>query len=59
MIPSCKELTELVSQGEDRPLRWSERLRVRLHLLICEGCRQFTRHITFMRGAMQRFRERD
>jgi len=59
MIPSCKELTELVSQGEDRPLRWSERLRVRLHLLICEGCRQFTRHIAFMRGAMQRFRERD
>ncbi len=59
MNPSCKELTELVSQGEDRPLRWSERLQVRLQLLICDGCRQFTRHVAFMRAAMQRFRGPD
>jgi hypothetical protein len=59
MIPSCKELTELVSQGEDRPLRWSERLQVRLHLLICNGCRQFTRHLAIMRTALRQLRERD
>ena len=54
MILSCKEATQLVSQGMDRRLRVPERLALRLHLLICRGCRNFSRQAAFLRRALQR-----
>ncbi|HZM34343.1 MAG TPA: zf-HC2 domain-containing protein [Burkholderiales bacterium] len=51
---SCKEVTRLVSQGLDRPLSPGERLRVRLHFLICRGCARFERQMAFLRLAVRR-----
>jgi hypothetical protein len=46
---TCKQATELVSQGLDRDLAFGERARLRLHLLICNGCRATRQHFDFLR----------
>lgn len=56
---SCKDVTHLVSQSQDRRLSGLERWSVRVHLLYCLGCRRFARHVEFLRQAMRRLvRER-
>jgi ABC-type polysaccharide/polyol phosphate transport system ATPase subunit len=57
MMLSCKEATQLVSQGLDRRLGLAERVALRLHLLICDGCTQFRRQTAFLRKAMKRLKE--
>lgn len=52
----CKDITHLVLEGEDRPLRLSERLAVRWHLLICGNCARFVAQVGVMRQAMVRWR---
>ena len=52
---SCKEVTHLVSEGLDRKLGLGERLRVRLHLAICDGCANFKKQMDFLRRAMREF----
>jgi hypothetical protein len=46
---TCRQITELMSKGQDDPLRLSETIFVRLHLLACAGCRNFARQMNFLR----------
>jgi hypothetical protein len=55
MILTCKQASRLVSQGLDRKLGFAERLRLRLHLLICDACTNFRRQLDFLRKALQRY----
>ncbi len=48
---SCKQASALMSQSQDRKLTAGERWRLRLHLSLCTGCRQFDRQLTFLRAA--------
>ena len=57
MMPSCKETSLLLSQEQDRPLTWLEKIRLRLHLALCAGCRNCGRQIGFLRTAMRRYRD--
>ena len=50
---SCKEATHLVSQGLDRRLGLAERVWLRLHLAICDGCSAFARQARFIRKAVR------
>ena len=50
----CREVTRLVSQGLDRRLSFGERVRLRLHLAICEGCVNFKRQAEFLRLAVKK-----
>ena len=52
--PTCREVHELVSQSLDRPLSVTERLRMRVHLMICEACSRFDGQMLLLRQAMQR-----
>jgi len=52
MMLSCKEVTRLVSQGLDRRLGLAERVRLHLHLAICDGCTNFRKQVTFLRKAV-------
>jgi hypothetical protein len=56
---SCKEVSQLVSQGLDRRLGWLERTRLRLHLAICDGCTNFARQLDFLRTAVARLGSRE
>lgn len=50
---SCKETARLLSQGEDRSLALGERVALRVHLAICDGCRNVRAQFKFLRRAMQ------
>jgi predicted anti-sigma-YlaC factor YlaD len=52
---TCKEVHRLTSERLDRELSIVERVRVRLHLLLCIGCRNFDRQMRLIRDAMRRF----
>ena len=55
---TCKEASRLLSQGQDRPLGSGEWLRLRLHLLICDACANFSRQVDTLRRAVRALRER-
>jgi predicted anti-sigma-YlaC factor YlaD len=52
--PTCKEVHRLTSEGMDRELTLVERTRVRVHLMVCNACRNFTEQMDLIRKAMQR-----
>ena len=50
---SCKEVHRLASEQYDRPLGPWERSRMRLHLVMCHACRNFSGQMAMIRGAMR------
>lgn len=46
---TCKEATRLASQQLDGKLSLGERLQLRLHLAICEGCRRANAQFALLR----------
>ena len=54
---SCREASELVSQGLDRELGPGERFALGLHLRICKGCERFNRQMQILRRALGRLPE--
>jgi predicted anti-sigma-YlaC factor YlaD len=49
---TCKEVSVLLSQAEDRQISPVERQRLEAHLKLCEGCRQFQKQLGFLRQAI-------
>jgi predicted anti-sigma-YlaC factor YlaD len=52
---SCKEVTHLLSQQQERKLSSTETLTLRVHLMMCSGCANFSSNMTFMRKLCERF----
>ena len=53
---TCREVTRLVLESEDRPLSAWDRLALRLHWLACAACRRFRDQSLTMRAAMTQWR---
>jgi predicted anti-sigma-YlaC factor YlaD len=49
----CKAVSRLISAGQDADLPPRERTRLRLHLVLCEACRNVDDQIGFIRRAMR------
>jgi len=58
-IISCRETSRLVSQGLDRELAFGERAALRVHFVICLGCRRAGRQMAFLREAVRELAEID
>lgn len=56
---SCKEVNRLLSEAQDRPLGLRERLPLRLHLVMCQGCRNFEKQLDLLRQASRGYFRRD
>lgn len=54
---SCKEVTRLCSEEQDRPLTLREKMNLRMHLAICRACANFRRQVGFLRLATRRYRD--
>lgn len=54
----CKQASELMSQSQDRTLTLKERMRLKLHLLICRGCSNCNKQMRFLHKTMQQFKDR-
>ena len=48
---SCKDVTHLVSEAQDRKLGIAERMQLEMHLVICKGCANFRKQMDFLRVA--------
>jgi len=53
---TCKEVAALLIAGEDRTLPLTERLALRVHMVICDACPRFQRQVLTMRNSMQLWR---
>ena len=49
----CKQMVRLISDALDTDLTPAERARVRLHLFMCENCRDVDDQMGFLRRTMQ------
>ena len=54
---SCAEAAKRSSQAMDAPLTPLERVLLRLHLVMCERCSNFTRQMEFLRRASRKLPE--
>jgi hypothetical protein len=55
----CEDATRLASDRLDRSLSMREGLALRLHLLGCDGCNQFTRQMLAIRRISRHYVETD
>jgi Putative zinc-finger len=55
----CKEVSRLISDGQDEKLPAPDRARLRLHFVICETCRNVDEQMRFLRRAMREMGRRD
>jgi predicted anti-sigma-YlaC factor YlaD len=51
---TCREVSVLLSQAQDRDISLIERLQLQAHLKLCEGCRNFQRQLDFLRRTIRR-----
>ena len=54
LMYSCEQASKLSSQAMDEPLGRLDRALLRLHLMMCRGCANFSRQIEFLRRASQK-----
>ena len=50
---TCKTVSGKVSAAMDEPITLADKLRVRMHLLMCPACRRFEQQLQILRVAMQ------
>ena len=53
----CREASELLSQRQDGPLTAADSARLRLHLVMCDACRNVGEQLAFIRRAVRRLSE--
>ena len=56
LMRTCKDVTRLVLQSQDRPLGTMESVELHLHWLICNSCRHFKNQHRLMRTALDRWK---
>jgi hypothetical protein len=49
---SCRQVTRLISDRQERSLSWFEGMGVGVHLLGCEPCRRFHRAVRWLHRAL-------
>ena len=54
---SCEQASKLSSRAMEQPLTPSERMLLRLHLMMCDRCSNFSRQIDFLRRASRKVPE--
>ncbi len=55
---NCREVTRLLSAAQDRSLTLKERMSLRLHLMMCSGCRNFSDQIGSIRKISRGYAKR-
>lgn len=55
---SCKDVTHLISERQERVLGFRERVGLRFHLWICVSCRRFERQLALLQLALRKLSRR-
>lgn len=54
----CREISKLVSESMERDLPLSQRMQLRMHLMMCRLCAGFARQVRLLRQAVHEHPER-
>lgn len=46
---NCQEVTRLFSESQERKLTFKETMGLKLHTLMCNGCRNYGKHLQYLR----------
>lgn len=52
---NCKQASELMSQAMDTELPFGKKMSLKVHLMMCHGCSNFMRQISFLHKAARHF----
>ncbi|MEX2352657.1 MAG: zf-HC2 domain-containing protein [Gammaproteobacteria bacterium] len=52
---NCHEVTRLVSESQERPLSFMERLSLKIHVMMCKACHNFSEQVPFIRQTMRAY----
>lgn len=55
MMLSCKEVTRLLSEQQERKLTHLEAMQLRIHLWICKPCQRFKLQVQQLSGLAKQF----
>lgn len=50
---NCKQASHLISQSQDVRLTWRQQFWLRVHLLFCDACTQFSRQLALLREVIR------
>lgn len=54
---SCRKAAELMVAQEDRSLNLGERLRLGVHIKVCQSCQNFNQQMSTMRQQLEAWRQ--
>jgi hypothetical protein len=52
-MKTCAELTQLLSEAQDKKLSFADKWATRAHLMMCRGCRNYEKQLNFLREAVR------
>lgn len=58
LLPPCREMVRWTSQDLDGQLRWHQRVRMQIHLVICAMCKRYREQLIALRAALRSDPER-
>jgi hypothetical protein len=53
LLPTCQEMSKLLSDASDRQLPWHIRTRMFVHLRMCVLCEQYRRQLALLRRLLR------
>ena len=53
---TCKQASRIISQSLDNPLSWSDRMKLKFHLFICDACTRFNKQMRLIQNAVLRIK---
>lgn len=54
MMAPCRQISHLISQEQDRPLTFSQRWGLRLHVMMCTPCRRYRQSVATLTTMIRR-----
>ena len=54
---NCREATRLMSEAQEHPLKLGEKLSLKMHVMMCSGCRNFGDQMHVLRRIVRAYAE--
>lgn len=54
---NCREATRLMSKAQEHPLNLGENLSIKMHVMMCSGCRNFGKQMHTLRQIARAYAE--
>ncbi|MDI1245849.1 MAG: zf-HC2 domain-containing protein [Rhodoferax sp.] len=52
---NCENITRLISESQDRTLSLTEKINLKMHVVMCAGCKNFSLQVPFLSQAMKAY----